>query len=33
MGRKEEAKREIEKSLALNPDCKDTKEHYKLMLT
>ncbi len=29
MGRKEEAKREIEKSLSLNPDCKDTKEHYK----
>ena len=33
MGRKEEARREIEKSLALNPDCKDTREHYKLMLT
>lgn len=31
MGKK--AKREIEKSLALNPDCKDTKEHYNLMLT
>jgi tetratricopeptide (TPR) repeat protein len=29
MGRKEEAKREIEQSLILNPDCKDTKEHYK----
>lgn len=33
LGRKAEAKREIEKSLALNPDCKDTKEHYKLILT
>jgi len=33
MGRKQEAKLEIEKSLALNPECKDTNEHYKLMTT
>jgi tetratricopeptide (TPR) repeat protein len=33
MGKKQEAKLEIEKSLALNPECKDTNEHYKLMAT
>jgi Flp pilus assembly protein TadD len=33
MGREEEAKLEIEKSLALNPDCKDTQEHYKVIMT
>lgn len=33
MGRKEEAKLEIAKSLALNPECKDTQEHYKLVMT
>jgi tetratricopeptide (TPR) repeat protein len=33
MGRKQEAKLEIEKSLALNPESKDTHEHYKLMTT
>jgi tetratricopeptide (TPR) repeat protein len=32
MGKKEEAKLEINKSLALNPDCKDTQEHYKLIM-
>ena len=33
MGRKQEAKLEIERSLALNPESKDTSEHYKLMTT
>ena len=33
MGRKEESKLEIEKSLALNPDCKDTQKHYKKIMT
>jgi tetratricopeptide (TPR) repeat protein len=33
MGRKQEAKLEIEKSLALNPEAKDTHEHYELMTT
>ncbi len=33
MGKKEESKIEIEKSLALNPDCKDTLEHYELIKT
>lgn len=33
MDRKEESKLEIEKSLALNPDCKDTQKHYKLVMT
>ncbi len=33
MGRKQEAKLEIEKSLALNPECKDANQHYKLMRT
>jgi tetratricopeptide (TPR) repeat protein len=33
MGKREEAKAEIERSLALNPECKETNEHYKLMLT
>lgn len=33
MGRKEESKVEIEKSLALNPNCKDTQKHYKQIVT
>jgi tetratricopeptide (TPR) repeat protein len=33
MGKKEEAKLEIEKSLALNPDCKDTQKHYEQIVT
>jgi len=33
MGRKEEAKLEIRKSLALNPNCKDTQMHHKLIMT
>jgi tetratricopeptide (TPR) repeat protein len=32
MGRNQEAKLELEKSLALNPECKDAKEHYRLMI-
>jgi hypothetical protein len=32
MGRKEEAKLEIEKSLVLNPEYKDTQEHYRLVM-
>lgn len=33
MGKKEEARKEIEKSLKLNPDYKDTLEHYELIKT
>ncbi len=33
VGKREEAKAEIERSLALNPECKETNEHYRLMLT
>jgi hypothetical protein len=32
MGRKQEAKLEIEKSFALNPESKGTHEHYKLTM-
>ncbi len=32
-GRKDEAKTEIEKSLELNPNCKETLEHYELLKT